>query len=235
MISLREAGNIVQELYDNRKAEYLRPRIVQHLEQVGEGSRQVAAEALERYPGLPINIHEIALAGALHDVGRFLHTSQAFHEIRGYLWLRTNIDRINWWDGDEIGARFSEELFRIPRIMLPHSVVAEQFDLPENETYRKEFARMGVKREMLVPRYWQQAIVSYTDLSVDKDGIVGDFEARIGELLEKSNDPIYAPSNPTLARGLELGMERIKRMCGLVERLREGKLSKRDFQEYRFL
>ena len=227
MMNSNQIKNLVQRLYEGRKADYLRPRIVEHLSQVGEGVKMVTNEITQKNPKLSrlFNIEEISLAGALHDIGRFLHYSQSFHEIRGYLWLLEN--------GLQEGvAETKSQLERIAKIILPHSVVAEQFSLPENLWEIKQFYNIHI--DMLFPSTWQQVIVSYTDLNIDKKGIIGDFEKRIEDLVIKANDQEYAESNPTLAKGLNLGMKRIKEMCQIVENLRKGKLQESQIKRYSF-
>ena len=97
----------------------------------------------------------------------------------------------------------------------------------DNIEKRHEFEELNP--ELLIPRTWQEKIVTYSDLGEM-------FIERIEQVKKKyENNHTYKNLDPTLAKAIETGKDRIIRVCEMVKRLADGKLSEQEIARFGFL
>ena len=148
-----------------------------------------------------------------------------FHELRGAKYVEEN--------GLELGVAESKiDVYRIAQMFRPHFLVYEQFNDLENVQARKEFEPLD--SNLLVPRTWQEAIVTYSDLSV-VDGERVSVEERIMDIEKRySSDPKYM-GNTSVMKSLEKGKIRLLKLAERIEKLEMGILSDAEIMQYGFL
>ncbi|MBU2104652.1 MAG: hypothetical protein KKF67_02675 [Nanoarchaeota archaeon] len=199
-----------------------------HLENTSKVAGETYDDSIDNYPRLKKYLvrEELVLSGGLHDIGRPYNKDQVFHEPRGARYLEEN--------GLELGVADNiVNVYRIAQMFRSHFVVAEQFADDENAEARAEFEPLD--SALLIPRTWQEAIITYADMSNTKGERVP-YQERIDGIKKK-----YAPSskaaqfNPTLAKAMEKGVERVFEVCNRVQRLRDGKLTEQEIRRYGFL
>lgn len=199
-----------------------------HLENTPKVAGETVDDGIHHYPGLKKYLvrEELVLSGELHDIGRPLNENQVFHELRGARYLEKK--------GLELGiADNKNDIYRIAQMFRSHFVVTEQFADDENAEARAEFKSLD--SGLLIPRTWQEAIITYADMSNTKGERVP-YQERIANIKKKyASGSIATQFNPTLAKAMEKGVDRVFEVCDRVQRLRDGKLAEEEIMRYGFL
>ncbi len=198
---------------------------ITHLGQVYDVAEGVVRNILEKYPNIPIIVGEVSVAAGLHDIGRPLQKDQIFHELRGANYTEQN--------GLEKGVAGSlKDTYRIAQMFRSHSFAYEHWQDQECVEKRKEFESLDVC--LLIPRTWQEAIVTYSDLTSKNGERVEVKNNRFDETLQKYGaDPRY--QNLAVVKAIKAGINRVLELAVRVEALEQGKLTEQDISKYGFL
>ncbi len=195
-----------------------------HLASTYDLAEVVVGGIFSHYPGIPLVGEEVSAASGLHDIGRPLNKDQTFHELRG----ARHIEH----EGLEKGVASSlRDVYRIAQMIRPHGFAYELWQDPECAGGREVFEPL--ETALLVPRTWQEAIVTYSDLaSFNGERIT--VEKRMDELLERyENDPKYQAG--AVVRAATAARNRVLELAERVEALEQGKLTEQDIARYGFL
>jgi len=195
-----------------------------HIGQVYDLAEGVVKNILARYPNIPLIGEEVSLASGLHDIGRPLQKDQIFHELRG-----ANYTEQEGLEKEVAGSL--RDIYRIAQMFRSHGFAYEYWQDSECAESRKEFEPL--EASLLVPRTWQESIVTYSDLT-SQDGERIKVKDRINELFNRhKNDPKY--QNGIVVRAATAGLNRILELAERVEALEQGKLTEQDIVRYGFL
>tara|TARA_Y100000310_G_C20694653_1_gene824699 strand:- start:1330 stop:3447 length:2118 start_codon:yes stop_codon:yes gene_type:complete len=173
-------------------------------------AEKTTLEILEKYPSLKNNldVRKIALAAGLHDIGRPLHNNQAFHEIRGYVYIVK--------EGLKEGvAKSQKEVEEIAQMMLPHGTAYEYYNEDSCAELRAEFSDFGL--DQLYPKTLAEAIVDYADMA-NLNGQEVNVENRWNELMERKGH------NEISKRVIEGSIDRKIKIAKIMGDLVEGNL-----------
>lgn len=197
---------------------------VRHIGQVYGLAEGVVRNILAKYPNIPLIGEEVSLASGLHDIGRPLQKDQTFHELRGARYIEQ--------EGLEKGVASSlRDIYRIAQMFRSHGFAYECWQDSDCTEKRKEFEPLEAC--LLVPRTWQEAIVTYSDLASQNEERIK-VEDRLNELFHRyEGDPRY--QNETIVRVARAGLNRILELAERVEALEQGKLTEQDIVRYGFL
>ena len=120
---------------------------------------------------------------------------------------------------------------RIAEMMTPHGFLLEYWLDPDCAYAREEFEPLD--ENLLVPRFWEQAIVTYADMASCAGERVG-VEERIKEIKERyETDPAF--KDQVAVRTTEKGEDRILTLAARVEALEQGNLDEHSIAHYEFL
>ncbi|PIN75788.1 hypothetical protein COV17_03525 [Candidatus Woesearchaeota archaeon CG10_big_fil_rev_8_21_14_0_10_36_11] len=223
---LHFARNIIDKNPGNvRRAESL----VQHLHLSYDIAETVIKNAVRHYPNIPLNLREISAAAGLHDIGRPFQADQTFHELRGARYVEEH--------GVEEGiAQNDNDNYRLAQMFRPHAFVYEFWHDSACTEKRKEFG--PIDPILLLPRTWQEAIVTYADLANKSEERIS-VQERISGLVKKyTQDPTLAGSGPmgeVTIRAVIAARDRVFSLAQRVEALEAGTLSDREIDRYGFL
>lgn len=196
---------------------------IMHLGQTYDITQEVVKNILTRYPKIPIIVKEVSLASGLHDIGRPLRKIQTFHELRSAIYVERN--------GLKKGVAGSLiEVYRIAQMLRSHGSVYEFWQDPEYGESRREFEPLDAC--LLIPRTWQEAIVTYSDL-VSYNGERIKADERIREVLCRYSNGKY--QNELVVRASRNAQNRLLELAERVEALEQGKLTELDIARYGFL
>ncbi len=197
---------------------------VRHIGQVYDLAEGVVRNIRAKYPNIPIISEEVSLASGLHDIGRPLKKDQTFHELRGANYVEQ--------EGLEKGVAGSlRNIYRIAQMFRSHGFAYEFWQDKEYGESRKEFEPLEAC--LLIPRTWQESIVTYSDLA-SHNGERVKVEDRMSELLHRyENDPKYQKG--TVVRAAKTAQNRVLELAERVEALEQGKLTEQDIARYGFL
>ncbi|MBT6775017.1 HD domain-containing protein [Candidatus Woesearchaeota archaeon] len=227
LMTTNGALDLARRLLDEHPDTILGNGYVGHLESVAKAAEGIVTTIHKKNPKIDyfLKREEVTLAAVLHDIGRVLDNDQLFHELRGAKYVEEN--------GLELGVAESKiDVYRIAQMFRPHFLVYEQFNDLENVQARKEFEPLD--SNLLVPRTWQEAIVTYSDLSV-VDGERVSVEERIMDIEKRySSDPKYM-GNTSVMKSLEKGKIRLLKLAERIEKLEMGILSDAEIMQYGFL
>jgi len=197
---------------------------INHLAQVYDLTKEVVTNIVAKYPNIPLIEEEISMASGLHDIGRPLQKDQTFHELRGAEYIEKK--------GLKEGVASSlKDICRVAQMFRSHGFAYEQWNDAECVKNKKEFEPLETC--LIVPRTWQEAIVTYSDL-ISRNGERVDGEDKLNEVLQRySGDPRY--QDETVIRTINLGYNRILELEERVNALEQGKLTEQDIVRYGFL
>ncbi len=220
--------DLAKRLMDESDENVLGERYLPHLMDAWDNTENVLEEIYLEYPGLKkyIKKEETRLAGGLHDIGRPFKKSQVFHELRGARYIEEK--------GLGVGIVDNPlDLYRIAQMIRFHGVVSEQWAEEHHRDKRKEFEPLD--SGVLIPRSWQEAIITYSELTMVQGHRVtlqeklADFEKNYGPKGK------FLKTNPDFAESLKKGLPRLIEVCESVDRLRQGKLTEPEIVQYGFL
>jgi len=225
LIGLTGALDLAKRLVDENEGNLKNPEnYINHIRCVYGISLEVLENIFSRYPKIPLPTGEISVAAVLHDIGRPLNKNQIFHELRGARYIEQNGLR------DKISDSL-EYAFRIAQTFRSHGFVYEYWHDAECLDLRVEFEPLD--SSLLVPRNWNEAIVTYSDMSAGSNERIS-VEDRMNELfLRYENNPIF--QNDTVLRVSKVANDRILRLARKVEALEHGKLSEEEILRFGFL
>lgn len=217
--------NLAKELIEANQGNLHNPEgLLKHLECTYDIAGEITEKILLKYPKIKINKKEVSLAGGLHDIARPLKENQIFHELRGAEYIERN----------GLKKKVADSLvnvYRIAQMFRSHGFVYERFIDPENADLRKEFEPIEIS--LLIPRTWQEAIVTISEAS-NIDGERVDIEDKIIININKyKTDSKY--QSDMVARSIKKGEKRTYKLYERVKALSEGKLSENDIMKYGFL
>lgn len=197
---------------------------IKHIGQVYDLAEGVVRNILARYPNIPIISEEVSLASGLHDIGRPLKKDQIFHGLRGANYTEK--------EGLEKGVATSlRDIYRIAQMFRSHGFTYEFWQDPECAELKSEFEPL--ESALLVPRTWQEAIVTYSDLA-SHNGKRIKVEDRMSELLQRyENDSTYQTG--TVVKAAKTAQNRVLELAERVEALEQGRLTEQDIVRYGFL
>lgn len=197
-----------------------------------KGAYDIAKDTVERTllenPDIPINTDEVVLAAGLHDIARPLRKSQLFHELRGARLIEDC--------GVELGiVDTTKDAYRLAQMIRSHGTLYERWVDPETEEARAEFEPIDIS--LLLPRTWQEAIVTFSDMMNLNGKKVDNIALRFQEMLVRyDNDPRYQePQYQLEARAVRRGQARIYQLCERVEALASGCIEEGSISVYGFL
>lgn len=197
---------------------------IKHIGQVYDLAEGVVRNILAKYPNIPLVGEEVSLASGLHDIGRPLQKDQTLHELRS----------AKYTEQEGLGEGVSASLigvYRVAQMFRSHGFAYEFWQDPECSDKRKEFEPLEAC--LLVPRTWQEAIVTYSDLA-SHNGERIKVEDRMNELFHRyENNAKY--QDGTVVRAARTGLNRILELAERVEALEQGKLTEQDIARYGFL
>lgn len=217
--------NLAQELVEANPDSLNDPdSYLLHVEQVYSLAEKIVANILKRYPKIPLIKEEISLASGLHDIGRPMQKDQTFHELRGARYIEQK--------GLEKGVAHSlKEAYRIAQMFRSHGFVYEFWQDSSFSESRKEFEPLEAC--LLVPRTWQEAIVTYSDLASQKGQRIK-VQDRMAELFDRyEHDSKY--KNAGVVRVAKTAFPRILELAERIEALEQGKLTEHDIARFGFL
>ncbi|MCK4589549.1 MAG: hypothetical protein KAT77_03840 [Nanoarchaeota archaeon] len=192
---------------------------LRHPEMTGDIAEEMVGKIISKYPGIKERMRpeEVAVSGYLHEIGRVLQEEQLFHELRGAQYIEEH--------GLEKGvADTYEAVNRIAQMCRSHGFGYYMFIDPANAEAREEFKL--IPSFALVPRTWQEAIMTVADLS-NAHGERISVEDCLAETLRRyENDPKY--KDERVVRSIETGRNRILELSERVKALVAGKLSEMD-------
>ncbi len=220
-----EAIAWVRTLVEEHPETVLDPQgFLKHVGQVYDTAEEVTRKITTLYPRMPLQIDEVALAAGLHDIGRPLSKDQLFHELRGAAYL----------EREAIGQGAVQrplDVYRLAQMIRSHGFVYEFWNDPDHADQRTEFKPLEAC--LLVPRTWQESIVTYSDLA-SYQGQRVKVEDRLREILHRyETDERYR--NGAVLRATREAEPRILDLAARVEALEAGKLSEGDIARYGFL
>lgn len=197
-----------------------------HVRGVYDLAEEITKKIAKSYPGIPINIGEVGCGAGLHDIGRPLSSNelgQLGHEIRSRRWIEENVVR----EGIVTSLR---DAYRIAQMTSSHSSIYEQYFVARerlekgDEKAKKFIEEFGqINPFLLVPRTWQEAIVTYSDLC-DNNGEKADPAWRLQEaMIRYQNDPF-------VVEGHERAMGRLTGLCKAIDAAKEKKLTDAEMQ-----
>jgi hypothetical protein len=227
LMTPNKALDLARRLLDEHPDTILGSSYIGHLESVAEAATETVEQIHKNNSQLRyfLKKEEVALAAALHDVGRVLDQDQLFHELRGAKYIEEH--------GLENGvAEFPVDVYRIAQMFKSHFLVYEQFNDPDNSEQKEPFKDLD--SSLLIPRTWQEAIIVYSDLSL-VDGERVSVEERLADIEKRySSDPRYM-DNTSVIRSFEKGKTRLLKLAERVEKLESGKMSDPEIMQYGFL
>ncbi len=188
---------------------------IKHTRGVAKIAEETSRKIIENYPGVPINPEEICLAGGLHDLGRPLNSKelgQLGHEIKSAQYIEK--------EGVKGIIHSLKNVYRIAQMVRPHSSVYEQwltaFEIKDKRTGKllEDFGEINT--QLLIPRTWQEAIITYSDLC-DKNEERVDPIWKIKDAMERyKNNPQIA--DPVVVTAHERAMDRLVYLCTKIDR-----------------
>jgi hypothetical protein len=195
-----------------------------HLRQVQNLAEIVVGNILEANPGIPLITKEISVAAGLHDIGMPRLKKKVFHGLEGARYIEQ--------EGLERGVADSlKDVYRIAQMLRSHGFAPEYWQEPEFAGLRKEFEPLNTA--LLVPRTWQEVIVTYADMT-NLGGERVTMEERIAESLERySNDHRYADAK--IVKVTKVAQPRMLQLARRVEALEQGELTTPEIFQYGFL
>ncbi len=197
---------------------------LKHIDASYDIAAEITENALNQYPAIPLNVAEVALAGGLHDIGRLLRKKQDLHELRGA--------RLIEQEGlaKEV-ADNERDVVRIAQMMRSHGLYFDKWNYPEYIDEKKEFEPIDIA--LLVPRTWQEAIVTTSDLR-NVNGQRVDPRGRFEELLVRySTNPKY--QSETEVKAISAAKDRMLLIADRVELLEHGKIPESELFRYGFI
>ena len=227
MINNKQAvQNLARKLVEANPSNLNEPdNYVAHTGQVYDLAYGVVGNILAKYHSIPLNREEVSLASGLHDIGRPLQSDQIFHELRGAEYIE-----IEGLESTGFSASLRDR-YRIAQMFRSHGCVYEFWQASECAEKRKEFEPL--EDCLLIPRSWQEAIVTYSDLA-SHNGERIKVEDRMSELLNRyENDARY--KDGIVVRVARAGLNRILELAERVEALEQGRLTEQDVARYGFL
>ena len=196
---------------------------LRHLEVTYDIAQNVVDKIISQYPNIPLDREEVSLTAGLHDIGRPLCKDQLFHELRGASYIEQNGLELNIADSEE-------NVYRIAQMIRSHGFIYERWI--KNEDARTEFEPMNI--ELLLPRTWQEAIVTYCDDHNENGEIVSNLQEKYERQLNRYlNDPKF--QDDAVVESIIDGQKRVTLLCEMVEALANGKLTEKDIARYGFL
>lgn len=199
--------------------------IVNHIGDVYDNANAIFANIKKSYPNLPIATDEIAIAAGLHDIGRPVSPpSQIFHELYSANWIEQN--------GLEKGiAKSQKDIYRIAQMVRSHGFTYEFWTDELNKDSRKKFEPLDLA--LTVQRTWQEAIITYADLTS-----MGGERVTVQEILDDvykrySDDTKF--KSDAFANATVRAYPRMLEIAERVEALEQGKLTEADIARYGFL
>ncbi len=217
--------DLAKRLIDSNPGNLVNPdNYLRHL----EGNYNVAGELVDKivskYPNIPLVKEEVSLAAGLHDIGRPLRKNQLFHELRGANYIEEN--------GIKKGVTDSwRQIYRIAQMFRSHGFLYERWNNPDNSGFRKEFE--PIETSLLLPRTWQEAIVTLSDFS-NIDGERVNIDEKLEKTLARYEDDLKYRSD-VVADSIRAGRDRVYMLNERVKALSEGKLQEGDILKYGFL
>lgn len=199
-----------------------------HLGDSYDNAERVVKEVCFKYPILKniLNVEKISLAGGLHDIGRPFKEDQLFHELRGAKYIQEH--------GLQLGVADNlVAVYKIAQMFRSHCIVSEQFAEENHKEQRIEFEPLDTS--LLIQRTWQEAIVTYSELTIIKGERIS-FQEKMQDF-KKNYAPggKFAKTNPAFIKSLEKGLPRLAEVYERVQRLRQGKLKIEEIMQYGFL
>lgn len=196
---------------------------LKHLEASYEIAQEIVSKIISHYPNIPLIGEEVSLAAGLHDIGRPLNKDQLFHELRGADYIENHGLELNI-------ANSQEDVSRIAQMVRSHGFLYERWIL--NTTAREEFEYMDIS--LLLPRTWQEAIVTYSDDHNESGVRVSSLEDKYSRLLAKyQHNPKF--QDDRVVQSIISGQQRVTKLCERVDNLANGKLTKKEIATYGFL
>jgi len=217
--------NWAQELIETNPNNLCSPDdYIKHVSQVYDTAKIVVGNILSKYPNISMNGEEVVLAAGLHDIGRPLNKDQIFHELRGANYVERG--------GLKRGVANSlKDIYKIAQMIRSHGAVYESWQESGCAERRKEFEPLEIC--LLIPRTWQEAIVTYSDLA-SLNSERAKVKDRLDELLQKyESNPKY--QNRCILSAVKNSQSRLLRLAERVEALEHGKLTEGDICIYGFL
>lgn len=197
--------------------------LILHLGQVYDLTEIIVKNIRTKYNNIPIT-DEVVLASGLHDIGRPLEKDQTFHGLRGANYIEQEGLK-------QAVANSVKDTYRIAQMIRSHAFAYEHWTDPDCAKLKKEF--VPLESCLLVPRTWQEAIVTYSDLA-SLNGERIKVEDRMKELIHRyENDPRY--HNGIVVRGAKTALNRILELAERVEALEQGKLTEQEILRFGFL
>ena len=225
LIGLTGALDLAKRLVDENEGNLKNPEnYINHIRCVYGISLEVLENIFSRYPKIPLPTGEISVAAVLHDIGRPLNKNQIFHELRGARYVKQNGLK------DEISDSL-EHIFRIAQTFRSHGFVYEHWHDAECLDLRTEFEPLD--SSLLIPRNWNEAIVTYSDMAAGNNERISVEDRMSGLLLKYKNNPHFQDS--VVVRAAEAANDRILRLAREVEALEQGKLSEEEILRFGFL
>ncbi len=221
----------VKELMDKYPEIINNPEgFIKHTRGVAKIAEETSRRISENYSMIPINTEELCLAGGLHDLGRPLNSKelgQLGHEIKSAQYIEK--EGLNW----KI-IHNQREAYHIAQIVRPHSSVYEQwiasFECNDKRTKKLIEDFGNINPQLLIPRTWQEAIITYSDLC-DKNEERVDPIWKLNDALNRyENDPKIA--DPVVIIVHKKAMNRLIDLCEKIESACEGKLNPKEINSY---
>ena len=224
-------GLLEKAMVDNPEVMNNPEGFIIHSKGVGNIVEEYASKFAENYPGFPLNFDELTLSGDLHDIGRPSNIivnklGQLCHEIESSRIIKSN--GVDWGLGTPAGV------LRIANAVRTHSSVSEQyaaaFETKDSRLERLKEVFGEFDPELLVQKTWQEAIITYGDLS-DKNGEKVDPTWKLDEAISRYlKDPKIA--DPLVVIAHPRARNRLVDMCEKVEDAAKGKLTTDQVREY---
>jgi hypothetical protein len=196
-----------------------------------EMAERIIRNIRANYPKIPIIEEEIETAAGLHDIGKVFNENPIFHELRGAKYIEEK----------GLGENSQKDIWRIAQMIRSHGHVYECWKHPSCFFWRKEFESdellVKTPEVILIPRRWQEVIVTYVDL-VNYKGERVKVEDRLNDVINrykeryKNHDDIISK---IIVETVSEGFDRMLNLAERVEALENGKLTERDILIFGFL